>query len=150
MWPCVFLVYCCFCFEHKKNKNTKKAQSDGTTFSTVFWPKVASKNPNPNPNPDPNTNPHPNRNTNPHPNSNPNLNPDPNPSLTPYPLPRTLFQASSLPIGFQDCQCPNICRSGIAHDGSGIAHVPIFVGPGSLMMAPGSPMSQYLQVRDCS
>ena len=28
--------------------------------------------------------------------------------------------------------------------GSGIVYVPIFVGPGLLMMAPGSHMSQYL------
>ena len=141
MWTCVVLVSCCFCFQHKKNKNTKQAQSDGTTFSTVFWPKVASKKPNPNPNPDPNTNPHPNRITNPHPNSNPNLNPDSTPSLTPYPLHRSLFQASSLPIGFR-ASSPSLA--------SRLLHFPWppnfltflgFQGPGLLMMAPGLPMS---------
>jgi RNA polymerase subunit RPABC4/transcription elongation factor Spt4 len=49
-----------------------------------------------------------------------------------------------------DCPCPNIYRSGIARDCSGIAHVPIFTGPGLLLMAPGLPVSQYLRVRDCS
>jgi hypothetical protein len=50
----------------------------------------------------------------------------------------------------RDCPCPNIYRSGIAPDGSGIACVPIFTGPGLLMMAPGLPTSQFLQVRDWS
>ena len=36
---------------------------------------------------------------------------------------------------------PNTYRSGIAHDSSGIAKVPIFVGRGLLGIALGSPMS---------
>ena len=50
----------------------------------------------------------------------------------------------------RDCKCPNFCRSGIARDGSGIASVPIFAGPGLPGIAPGSQMSQCLQVRECS
>ena len=43
---------------------------------------------------------------------------------------------------------PIFYRIGIAHNGSGIARVPIFTGLGLLMMAPGFPKSQFLQVRD--
>jgi len=61
------------------------------------------------------------------------------------------FPISGLLImALQDCPYPKFYRSGIARDCSGIANVPIFVCPGLLGIAPGSPMSQYLQVRDCS
>jgi len=50
----------------------------------------------------------------------------------------------------QDCPCPSFLQVRDAHNGSGIAHVPIFTGPGLLRMAPGLPVSQVLQVQDCS
>ena len=42
-----------------------------------------------------------------------------------------------------DCPSPTFYRFRIVHDGSEIAHVPIFTGPGLLGIAPELPMSQF-------